>query len=271
MEREELKVVMANWAAKCGSELVETGVASHQGDEADFSFRWNKELPILGEEGWEILEDGSEIRVYASADNEEIFFEYDQEDAVGYEMVISVELVSEVNDALELLWNANEEILSDPIPEALQNTRLAELRTWFEDSYTECDEDGCACGGECDCEEGECECECGQSEDPRLVILTCDATPAPKLHCPACGQAVGPTYCKHVLFVNRNHEELIYVLPRFEEELKEREIDQAEFAGNLLELRKEDFWDSDYLFLDVFAFDGEESTDLIVGFHMFWE
>jgi len=183
--------------------------------------------------------------------------------------VLSVEDASEVDQALELFWNADETLLSDPLPEALQGSHLAELRKWFEESYSDSDLESevaeCGCERECDCDSDGC-------EDPRLVTITCDATTNPVLHCPVCGNAVeGTEFCPHVLFVNRNYEELIYVQPRFREELQEREIELADFTTDLQSLRREDFWDENYLFLDVFVFNGESGKDWIVGFQCSWK
>lgn len=292
MNTQALQSVMQKWADLSGSKL-QINASNKRGHESAFSFVWTKPLWVLGEEGWELEEDqGAPIQVCVMEDGE-VFIGADVADEEeGYSMVLLTEEADEVDQALELLWNATAELFEDPIPLELQGSHLAELRAWFEISFTPddeeecCDEEDCDCDGahhedcecdedcceDCDCE-GECDCECEDAFiEGRMVTIACDAKPAVKLHCPVCGKPAEGQYCPHVLFVNENSEKLLFIAPTFKAELEERGVSIEDFTSDPEQLRDDDSWDSDYLFLDVLrlAEDEETGVDLYAGFHFKW-
>jgi|GEM_PF-6141649 len=277
MDKKELEVVMQKWSEQAGTELLRD-VTNEQGDFADFAFAWTKPLWVLAEDGWE-LEPAANTPLFAFADveNGEVYFGTDcaEDEFEGYAMVLDIEDAEEADQAFELLWNATEELFQDPMPESLKDHPLSELRAWFEICFTPDDEEhahDCECGEDCDCDDecgDECSCHDDIVSDTRMVTITCEKEPKPQLHCPVCGKPVVEDYCPHVLFVSRN-EESVYLSDSFRLELEERGVTPEEFAKDPEQLREDDSWDSDYLFLDLFAYADEEGEDLYVGFHCKW-
>jgi hypothetical protein len=271
----ELKMVMEKWANLSQSEL-RADFTNHLGDHVDFAFLWTKPMWSYSEYGWSLLDSSDVVLVNATTDGELFFSLEDSGDDLGYFMVLGVPEAEDIDKILELIAGGSEELFDEPEPTDFADKRLGELRAWFEETHNEDEECGedCDCTAEgeaCECGEEDCECHEHNSIDTRLVTVTCDVAPAPQLHCPVCGKSVGPEYCAHVLFVNKNEQELAYIAPGFAEELAERGVSQEDFAIDPEQLRQDDSWDTDYLFLDLVAMTDEEiATDIYVGFHFKW-
>lgn len=275
MNKNELQSMMQKWADQNGSKL-EQNTINKRGHDSAFSFIWTKPLWVLGEEGWEVEEDvGAPVRVWALEDGEMFFGPDIADEDEGYSMVILMDEAEEVDQALELLWNATETVMVDPMPENLVGTRIGELREWFELNFTP-EDDTCDCEDCENCEdcEGSCSCEHEHEHqlDSRMVTIATDAAPKAQVHCPVCGKAAAPGSCSHLLFINENATILTYISDSFSKNLEERGVDQADFITDPEQLRDDDSWDSDYLFLDVLqiADDAEVGTNYYVGFHCKW-
>lgn len=264
----DLQSVMQKWADQNGSKL-QINSTNKRGHESAFSFVWTKPLWVLGEDGWEMEEDMGEPVLVSVLDDGEMFIGPDVADEdEGYSMVLLMDEASEVGDALELLWNAREELFQDPMPADLEGTRLAELRDWFEMCFTPDEDEHSCCGEEaCDCEDDGDSCV-----DSRMITIACDAEPKANVHCPVCGTLAAPKSCSHLLFLHENGDSLSFISAQFSKELEEHSISIEEFTADPEQLRYDESWDSDYLFFDVLHVekDEESGSDTFVGFHCKW-
>lgn len=270
MEKSELIAIMQKWATVRGVAL-QSEYTSALGDYADASFVWEGPMWVFTGYMWECVDEAGDSRVYITADGEFFMGPNTQDPQQGYYNVFVLEKAEELDHLLEFMHEANEELFEEPLPVQLEGSRQDTLRTWIEERFAgedfdeefdedEDEDDACCDHDDCDCMEGE----------SRLVTVSCDAEPVPQPHCPVCGKAVAEGSCAHLLFWHQGGE-LCYISATFQQDLAEREILPEDFAADPEMLRGDASWDTDYLFLDLFAMvDEETGSDVFVGFHMKW-